>query len=371
MAASHLTTAFPPAQSSAHGLLDSSLRFAEAAPSWLERRVGIKPRTRQDYEKYIKALVPFFGELALRDIHIGHFREYQQWRAEHRRPRPGTASASLLLFAALEPTTVSPLKVNQELNTVSQILAHAGLWAGMRDLYEPLPVPYPDPGASPALTLEQEQRLFTLAASRPEWKLVHYVAQLAANTSCSGHELRGLRLADVDLASSPPRIHIRPESAKRRSRIRTIPLIASVSWIMQQLLERAHRLGSCLPSHYLFPLRIGPHIYDPTRQASPSFVTKPWMELKRAAGMPWLHFHGLRHTCMSGMGELGIPRSVRKAIAGHETDQMCDHYDHQEMTVRLQALEARAARRRGPLIAMEPRSPKPEHVPSVIWRKDF
>src|SRR5262245_1169858 len=81
-------------------------RFKEAAPLWLASRVRIKSRTRRDYEQYIRALNTLFGELRLRDIHLGHIRRYQVERS----------------------TSAGPARVNHELSLLGQVLRRGGLW---------------------------------------------------------------------------------------------------------------------------------------------------------------------------------------------------------------------------------------------------
>jgi hypothetical protein len=71
--------------------LSPGLTFAEAFEIWIEKRTlksfGLKTdahyfseRTEWDYRQYARALNKFFG-MRLRDIHCGHFVEYQRGRA--------------------------------------------------------------------------------------------------------------------------------------------------------------------------------------------------------------------------------------------------------------------------------------------------
>jgi hypothetical protein len=80
--------------------------FKEAAPLWLASRVKIRSRTRQDYQQYMRALIPQFGELPLRKIHLGHIRDFQLRRSEN----------------------AGPARVNHELCLLAQVLKRAGLW---------------------------------------------------------------------------------------------------------------------------------------------------------------------------------------------------------------------------------------------------
>jgi hypothetical protein len=62
----------------------ASLSFSDAAEEWLvQHRRYIAARTIADYQQYIKALSQFF-KMQLSEIHIGHIREYQDWRGQGR-----------------------------------------------------------------------------------------------------------------------------------------------------------------------------------------------------------------------------------------------------------------------------------------------
>jgi integrase len=323
-----------------HGLLDSSLIFNRAAPEWLAERLGIKPSTRHAYQQYIKSLAGFFGELPLRDIEIGHFREYQKWRAEKRTAIIGGRGRDL---------GAGPKKLNQELHLLSQILKRAGLWAPLADAYEPLRVEATE--TPRALTLQEEERLFYMAGNHPEWQVAYWCALLAVNTSMSAYETRTHRLRDVDLAARV--ITIYPESAKVSSRKRAIPLTDQAFWVATQLVERARRLGAWQPFDYLFPFRVARGRYDPTRPASATWISRSWREMRHAAGLDWLRFHDLRVTCITKLLESGAPDAVVMSIAGHVTRQMMLHYGRIHQDPMRQALEAVALRRRSGPQAVE------------------
>jgi len=59
------------------------LKFGDAARIWIEshqRHIG--EGTLRDYWNCIRALEKFFADLPLREIHIGHFEQYQKMRSE-------------------------------------------------------------------------------------------------------------------------------------------------------------------------------------------------------------------------------------------------------------------------------------------------
>ena len=50
---------------------------------------------------------------------------------------------------------------------------------------------------------------------------------------------------------------------------------------------------------------------------SPYMLVKYWHEVRKAAGVPTLRFHDLRHTAVSLLLALGVPPHVVREIAGH------------------------------------------------------
>src|SRR5206468_9010008 len=56
--------------------------------------------------------------------------------------------------------------------------------------------------------------------------------------------------------------------------------------------------------------------YDPTRPAKG--WRSAWRSLKKAAGMPKLRFHDLRHTCITKLAEAGVPDRSEERRVGKE-----------------------------------------------------
>jgi integrase len=50
---------------------------------------------------------------------------------------------------------------------------------------------------------------------------------------------------------------------------------------------------------------------------SPYTLVKYWHDVRKAAGLPTLRFHDLRHTAVSLLLALGVPPHVVREIAGH------------------------------------------------------
>ena len=302
----------------------ASLPFCEAAAIWLEsHRPHIGKGTVRDYEQCIRTLTGFFAALSLREIHIGHFEQYQRARA-----------------AGVEPwnRVAGPSRINHELNTLSQILNRAGLWAPLAVHYHPLPLPRPKVGC--ALVPDEESKLFRIAASNPRWKLAYWCSLLTANTTAGPGEIRHLRVRDVSL--DPPQIHIN-EGVKNEYRIRMIPLNEPAAWALSQIIKRARELGSVEPDHYILPHRArnGDRGFDPWRPISS--WRGSWDKLREAAGMPHLRMYDLRHHAITRLLEdEDVSERTVIEIAGHVSRAMLERYSHIRMNTKRQAVDALA-----------------------------
>ena len=311
----------------------SRLNFSRASELWMElrRRGHLKARTHETNRGYIDALARFFGEMRLCDITAGHLRAYQIARTDN--------------ILDIEGTLTRPWKraaghsiINHELSCLAQILKHARLWAKLQAYYFPLAIPKWSP--RDVLSEEDEEKLFSIAASRPEAALAYWIACITNNTTAAGCELRGLRLKHLFLrpAGEISEIYIPEDAVKNSSRPRKIALNRTARWAVEQCYKRALRLGACEPHHYLFPLRLNrektaPGVkhrdkYDPARPASRWFVRKSWDKLRAVTGFKHLNPHDLRHQCITRLLENGAQPETVRAIAGHVTQQMMEYYSH-------------------------------------------
>jgi len=294
--------------------------FTEAFSRWIGNRTianglthtrnsYISPRTEADYRQYARTLEKMFGALPLRDLHIGHLREYHRARSLNDGPWTHPAGANL---------------VRKEVGMLVRIMKSAGAWTEeLERFYEPLSVVESD--VQRAMTQEQQQNFLDVAASREEWNFIYNYTIAALQTTASTNEMRALRLGDIYLDQCT--IQIRREGSKNKYRLRTIPLeTREVCWAFERLIARAHYLGAGAPFHYLFPFGVARNLYDPSRPMSDSGLKKRWDEVRRAAGLPWLRPYDLRHTAITRMAEAGTPIAVIMAFAGHMTLKMQQHY---------------------------------------------
>lgn len=246
----------------------ANFTFSEAAPVWFDYHSSqIRPGTRRHYQNCIVALKLFFGALRLHEIGITHFERYQKARSA----------------GEVCPRKAGPSTINHELNTVSQILDFVGLWAAILPLYRPLRLPRSNVRC--ALSREDEDRLFRTAESNPRWMVPYCCALLVANTNATPHEIRHLRVRDVEL--EPPVLHVQG---------RDIPLNEQAAWAAEALHKRAQESGACSPEHYVLPHRAqnGAQGSDPTRPITS--WRGSWNKLCESAGLPGLRMNELSRT---------------------------------------------------------------------------
>ncbi len=224
--------------------------------------------------------------------------------------------------------------INIEVGVLRRILKQFKLWNRIGEDYRPLPE---SKNIGRALTPEQELKLFTVAASRPEWQVAFWVSLLTANTSAAGVELRNLLLRDVDLGSKILFVRV----GKNRFRVRAIPLNRTALWAVEQLMNRAHRLGATSAEHYLIPRRVLGEQYDPTQPPSRWAWRTAWRKLTKEAGLPGLRPHDLRHHAITKLAESPeASEQVIMSIAGHVSREMLEHYSHIRQEAKRRAVKA-------------------------------
>ncbi|MGH9478503.1 MAG: hypothetical protein ACRD1A_04680 [Terriglobales bacterium] len=144
---------------------------------------------------------------------------------------------------------VAPRTVNMEVSLLRKTLKRARPWSRLGDDFRQ--VKEPSQGIGRVLTPEQEATPLRVAASRPEWEVAYLCAIVAANTTCRGGEIKGLRLEDVDLFERL--LNTRRDSTKTDAGCRVIPLNDAALWALGKLRTRAEALGASQPEHHLLP----------------------------------------------------------------------------------------------------------------------
>ncbi len=182
---------------------------------------------------------------------------------------------------------------------------------------------------------------------------------LAVSTTSRGIELKHQRWRDVDRLAEETSIR----RTKTEAGHRTIPMNGDAMTAVAKLWDRAEKLGSGRPDHFVLP-SCQRHQIDPTcpqktwrtawrsivkeaaKQAGDAAVevaekngTDP-AEARRKASEPFLglRFHDLRHQAITELAENGASDATVMALAGHPSRAMMEHYSHVRMANKRSAL---------------------------------
>ena len=218
-----------------------------------------------------------------------------------------------------------------DVGALRQVLKRFKQWRRLEDDVKMLT----ESGGEPigrVLTNEEQERLLKAAEDNPEWEHVWCAAQLAANTSMRGVEVKHVRRKDFDAEKRV--VHIR--ASKNETSKRVIPLNDSAFDAVQRMVTRADTLGHSEPHHYLW-CASQHHKLDPTKPASKWDTA--WRALRDEAGLPGLRFHDLRHTVVTRLLEAGEPDHVVESITGHLSRRMLEHYSHIRLNAKKAALD--------------------------------
>ena len=318
--------------------------FSEAAAHYLEERRGhVAERTLQFEQERLRPLIRFFNGKPLLRIKAEDVAAYQRERRANGDSGEG----------------ISNRTINMETGVLRRILKRAKRWNALAEDVKFFPERHRVVGR--VLTADQKKLLFETAGLGEDWLVAFCAASLAVTTSARGVELKHLRWADVDLFNQE--MHIR--RSKTESGHRTIPLVADAMTAFARLRDRAEKLGSDGPDHYVFPacerFQIDPLKPQRSWRTAWRSLTKKAAERSgaeaaelavqegrdpetaRASGeavFAGLRFHDLRHQAVTELAESGASDTTIMSIAGHLSRAMMEHYSHTRKQAKKEALAA-------------------------------
>ena len=295
--------------------LDASLTLAEAGPKWLDQHGRLlKSNTTRNYRAALKLLNACFGTVPLKDIDVGHFRQYQRTRGE----------------------VAGPYLINGELSVLQMILKECGEWDRIKPFYKPMRVPKRRGGHS--ISTEEERILREVAFSKPKWRLAAHCMMVMLSTTMGFGELRHIRRRDVDMKK---RCLLVRDGAKNQYRDRTIPMNSAAYDSMSWILERWSDLGGKYEDEFILPHRPrvpqGPWLFDEPMLA----ITTAFNRIRAEAGLPNFRVYDCRVQAITKLlSNPDVSPQVSREIAGHISQAMQSHYSIQQHDTKMAALEA-------------------------------
>ena len=274
---------------------------------WLPNRQGrLRPTTAFRYEHMIdRYVLPHIGPVPLRSLTITHLEDlYARLRSSGRHDG-----------GPLAPTTV--LNVHQILRTALGDAERAGLvQRNVARLMDP-----PCHGAAPEQRCWNEHQLRQFLQVAMAHRLGRAI-WLAAMTGMRRGEVPGLRWSDIDLDTAT--LSIRRSVSCTGYQVHTTPTKTRTS---RRAIDLDHRTVAVLREwqhHQLEELRtaaIDESVFTrPDGQpVHPHTLSQPVDRLQRAAGVPAIRLHDLRHTHATLMLKHGIPLKVVSERLGHST----------------------------------------------------
>ena len=281
--------------------------FEQASKEYQESRLGRVSVHTADIDKYsLKHLVPVFGSTLLCDITAEDIAQYQKKRQQGR----------------AEGRTI-----NMEVGVLRGILAAHRMWEAIARDVHMLPE-RKDIGR--ALTPEEERRLLEETQRRDS--ACHTATVLALNTSMGKKEIRTLTWGQVDFEDRTVTV------GKSKNKFRTGRVIPLNPAAFEALVKWAGRFPTAEPSHYVFP-------WTDKGRVDPTLPTNGWRtaweKARKRAGVN-VRFHDLRVTCITKLAEGQASDQTIKAIAGHVSQRMLEHYSRIRMDAKRRALDALA-----------------------------
>ncbi|WP_131769166.1 tyrosine-type recombinase/integrase [Candidatus Protofrankia californiensis] len=201
----------------------------------------------------------------------------------------------------------------------------------------------PKYGINRGLTVEQARALLGAARSDRLYALIVLALYLGLRRG----ELLGLYWSDINSADETLTVRrtlqrtggsLRLVTPKTERSERTLPLLGVVADALREhrKLQEAERHvagARWVDSGHVFTTLIGTPI-------EPGNLRRHWEPMRRAAGLDGVVFHGLRHTCVTLLLDLGVPPHIVREIAGHAAIEVTmTIYAHASMGERRRALQ--------------------------------
>ncbi|KLL11590.1 MULTISPECIES: site-specific integrase [Protofrankia] len=330
---------------------------------WLAQTVkpNRQPNTYVTYEKAVRIyLVPGLGKKRLNKLTAADVRQFIR-RMENTclccargrdeaRPEGERRCCALGRCCERRPSKRQVQVVHAVLRNALQAAVREELVR--RNVAKLVQVSTPRYGIDRGLTVDQAHTLLDAAAGDRLYALL----VLALFLGMRRGELLGLQWSDIDEERKTLTVRhtlqrvggeLRLLPPKTEDSERTLPLLGLVADALTEhrKLQDAEREAAgkrWVKSGHVFTTRIGTAI-------EPDNLRRFWLPLRQAAGLDGVVFHGLRHTCVTLLLDLGVPPHIVREIAGHSAIEVTmTIYAHASMGEKRRALGKLDKRLTGP-----------------------
>src|SRR5262245_52036807 len=149
------------------------------------------------------------------------------------------------------------------------------------------------------------------ALAKLDDKAAANAVRLLLLTGARRGEVLAARWADIDLEAS---MWTKPGATTKQKTEHRVPLSAAAAQLLTQM-----RAQAADDVEWLFPARGGGHR---------PHINEAWIKVRKAAKLPGVHLHDLRHTYASTLASAGLSLPVIGALLGHSTPTTTHRYAH-------------------------------------------
>lgn len=245
----------------------------------------------------LKMLMPWIGDMPLGRIHTGTL---QPW-IEHRRKEgvaPGTINHGLKIVRR-----ILNLAASEWFDEYGLTWLHAAPKIKLLpDRYRKQPYP---------LNWEEQDRLFQALPDH-----LRDMAEFAVNTGCRDGEICNLRWDwEIPLPELDTSVFVVPGERVKNGDDRLVVLNTRAMDVVNG------RRG-----------RHPTHVFDYKAKPVQRMLNSAWLRARKAAGLPQVRVHDLKHTFGRRLRAAGVSFEDRQDLLGHRSGRMTTHYSAAELT---------------------------------------
>jgi integrase len=243
-------------------------------------------------------------------------RDYRRHIATAVRPALGRMKVAAITFADIDALhrkigVRAPIQANRVLALLSRLFSMAVRWGLRAD--------NPCKGIERNQEHKRQRYLTGLELARVTAALADMRDQGAANairlmllTGARRGETLAARWRDIDLEGG---VWVKPGATTKQKTAHRVPLSEAAVQLLAEMRQQA-----AAETEWLFPapVKVGPR----------TAIQEAWQELRKAAAIPDVRLHDMRHSYASILASSGLSLPVIGALLGHTTASTTHRYSH-------------------------------------------